>query len=91
MEEKVNGIFKSLNSFLNLHTTVKDIGMAQKQLVEIAKALTFNSKILIMDEPTASLTQREVDALFEIIRKLKRQGVSIVYISHRLEENLRDM
>lgn len=86
MEEKVNNIFKSLNSSLNLHTKVKDIGMAQKQLVEIAKALTFNSRILIMDEPTASLTQREVDALFEIIAKLKEQGVSIVYISHRLEE-----
>jgi ABC-type sugar transport system ATPase subunit len=60
--------------------------MAQKQMVEIAKALTFESRILILDEPTASLTQQEVDALFSIIRGLKAQGVSIVYISHRLEE-----
>ena len=60
--------------------------MAQKQLVEIAKALTFNARILIMDEPTASLTEREVVALFDIIRHLKADGVSIVYISHRLEE-----
>lgn len=86
MENKVNNIFASLNSSLKLHTKVKDIGMAQKQLVEIAKALTFESKVLIMDEPTASLTQREVVALFEIISKLKSQGVAIVYISHRLEE-----
>ncbi len=86
MESKVNDIFKSLNSSMSLHTKVKNIGMAQKQLVEIAKALTFKSRVLIMDEPTASLTQREVEALFEIIAKLKSQGVAIVYISHRLEE-----
>ena len=86
MEEKVNGIFERMNVKLDLHAKVRDIGMASKQLVEIAKALTFNSKILIMDEPTASLTDREVVALFEIIRKLKKDGVSVVYISHRLEE-----
>ncbi len=86
MENKVKDIFKSLNSTIELHSKVKDIGMAQKQLVEIAKALTFESKVLIMDEPTASLTQREVGALFEIIEKLKQKGVAIVYISHRLEE-----
>jgi ribose transport system ATP-binding protein len=86
MESKVNDVFESLNSSLNLHVKIKDIGMAQKQLVEIAKALTFNSRVLIMDEPTASLTQREVEALFEIIRSLKGRGVAIVYISHRLEE-----
>ena len=86
MENKVKGIFERMNVKLDLHEKVKNIGMASKQLVEIAKALTFNSKILIMDEPTASLTDREVTALFEIIRGLKAQGVSIVYISHRLEE-----
>ncbi len=86
MAGKVETILASLNSRLNLHTKVKSIGMAQKQLVEIAKALTFDSKVLIMDEPTASLTQREVSALFDVIRDLKGRGVSIVYISHRLEE-----
>lgn len=86
MEARVNKIFQEMNVRLDLHAKVKDIGMASKQLVEIAKALTFHSKILIMDEPTASLTDREVTALFEIINNLKRQGVSIVYISHRLEE-----
>jgi ribose transport system ATP-binding protein len=86
MENKVHAVFKNLNSSLNLHIKIKDIGIAQKQLVEIAKALTFNSRVLIMDEPTASLTRREVDALFEIIKNLKSRGVAIVYISHRLEE-----
>lgn len=86
MEKRVSQIFERMNVRLDLHEKVKNIGMASKQLVEIAKALTFNSKILIMDEPTASLTDREVTALFEIIRGLKADGVSIVYISHRLEE-----
>lgn len=86
MEQNVEAIFMRMNVRMDIHTKVRDIGMAQKQLVEIAKALTFNARILIMDEPTASLTEREVKALFEIIRKLRRDGVSIVYISHRLEE-----
>ncbi len=86
MEDKVSAIFEKMNVRLNLHEKVKNIGMASKQLVEIAKALTFNSKILVMDEPTASLTDREVTALFEIIRNLKAEGVTIIYISHRLEE-----
>ncbi|HEY5585137.1 MAG TPA: sugar ABC transporter ATP-binding protein [Ruminiclostridium sp.] len=86
MEQDVKRIFKMLNTKIDLSTKIKELGMAQKQMVEIAKALTFDSKILILDEPTASLTQREVDALFEIIRKLRTNGVGIVYISHRLEE-----
>ena len=55
-------------------------------MIEIAKALSINAKILIMDEPTSALTSREIDELFNIIRKLKSQGCGIVYISHRLEE-----
>jgi ABC-type sugar transport system ATPase subunit len=86
MRGEVTRIFKLLNTSIDADTKIKDLGMAKKQMVEIAKALTFNAKILILDEPTASLTQREVEALFTIIRKLKSQGVGIVYISHRLEE-----
>lgn len=86
MEQRVSEIIKSLDFDIDVHKRVQDIGMAQKQVVEIAKALTFHSKILIMDEPTASLTQKEVDALFNIIRKLSKSGVAIIYISHRLEE-----
>ena len=86
MRVKATEVFTSLSTKMDLDTKVKNISMAQKQMVEIAKALTFNTNVLIMDEPTASLTETEVNALFEIIRKLKAQGVSIVYISHRMEE-----
>ena len=63
-----------------------DLPIGQQQLVEIAKALSVNSRILIMDEPTSSLSQGEVDRLFEVIRQLKESGVSVIYISHRLAE-----
>jgi ribose transport system ATP-binding protein len=65
---------------------VSRLGVAQMQLVEIAKALCYDSKLLILDEPTATLTAKEVDRLFEILRKLKSKGVTILYISHRLQE-----
>jgi ABC-type sugar transport system ATPase subunit len=86
MTVRMESIFKSLHISISVDEKIKNLGMAQKQMVEIAKALTFQSRILILDEPTASLTQEEVDALFSIIRNLKESGVSVVYISHRLEE-----
>ena len=67
-------------------TEVSRLGVAQMQLVEIAKALCHESKLLVLDEPTATLTSREVDRLFEILRRLKAKGVTTLYISHRLEE-----
>ena len=63
-----------------------DLTVAQQQMVEIAKAISVNAKILIMDEPTAALTETEIDSLFQVTRLLKEQGTGIVYISHRLEE-----
>jgi ABC-type sugar transport system ATPase subunit len=86
MAEKMESIFQSLHISIPVDEKIKNLGMAQKQMVEIARALTFESRILILDEPTASLTLKEVDSLFAIIRNLKKSGVSIVYISHRLEE-----
>jgi len=86
MKKKAQEIFKRLNTNMKLDAQIKTLGMAQKQMVEIAKALTFDANIIIFDEPTASLTQREVVALFTIIRDLKKDGIGIVYISHRLEE-----
>ena len=65
---------------------VSRLGVAQMQLVEIAKALCYESKLLILDEPTATLTAKEVDRLFEILQRLKSRGVTILYISHRLQE-----
>ena len=67
-------------------TRVADLPVGQQQLVEIARALSLRSRVVIMDEPTSSLTQRETERLFEIIAELKRSGVSIVYVSHRLKE-----
>jgi ribose transport system ATP-binding protein len=67
-------------------TLVSQLSVGQQQLVEIARALSLQSRVLIMDEPTSSLTQRETDRLYEVIRDLKRDGVSVLYISHRLNE-----
>ena len=69
-----------------LHTTVGRLAPGQKQLVEIARALGLDAKVLIMDEPTSSLTQRETDRLYEVIDAVKLAGVSVLYISHRLAE-----
>ena len=89
-ESKQNRAAKSLFELLNLDldpkTKVRDVTVAKQQMIEIAKALSFNSKILIMDEPTAALTESEIRELFKIIAGLKEQGVGIVYISHRMEE-----
>ena len=71
---------------LDARTKVEELSIARQQSVEIVKALFFDSKIIVMDEPTASLTESEVEQLFKRIRQLKEQGVSIIYISHRLEE-----
>lgn len=67
-------------------TIVGKLTVAEKQMVEIAKALSRNSRIILMDEPSATLTKKELDALFQIIRDLKVQGIAVIYISHRMEE-----
>ena len=75
-----------LGESIPVNLPVNKLGVAQRQMVEIAKALNRNIKILAMDEPTASLTTSEIENLFKVIRKLKLEGVGIIYISHRLEE-----
>ncbi len=79
-------LLDSINSDISEKAMVSTLSVGQMQMVEIAKALSFKCDIIIMDEPTSALTEKEVDSLFAIIEKLKKQGVSIVYISHRLEE-----
>jgi ribose transport system ATP-binding protein len=79
-------LFDSMRLKLDPRTRATDLTVAKQQMVEIAKALSFNSQVLIMDEPTAALTESEIEELFRIIRQLKERGVGIVYISHRLEE-----
>jgi ribose transport system ATP-binding protein len=84
--QKVQTILDTLNLKIKPETRVADLTVAQQQMVEIAKAISVNAKILIMDEPTAALTESEIDSLFNVTRLLRDQGTGIVYISHRLEE-----
>ena len=84
--EKAIRLFEMLNLRLDPNTKVADLTVAKQQMVEIAKALSFNAKILVMDEPTAALTDAEIEELFTIIRQLRDKGVGVVHISHRLEE-----
>lgn len=85
-KEELITIFDKLNIHINPNIYVKDLSIGQKQLIEIAKALRKNAKILIMDEPTSALNEEEVAHIFEVILALKERGVAIVYISHRMQE-----
>ncbi|MCZ6674890.1 MAG: sugar ABC transporter ATP-binding protein [Verrucomicrobia bacterium] len=82
----VEKLFEQLGLKLDSEKLCRDLTIAEQQLVEIAKALSLDAKILVMDEPSATLTQQEVDQLFKIIGDLKQKGIGIIYISHRLEE-----
>ena len=86
MNRNARTLLDSINSDISEKALVSTLSVGQMQMVEIAKALSFKCDIIIMDEPTSALTEKEVDALFNIIHKLKSEGVAIVYISHRLEE-----
>lgn len=90
--EMINEAQKLLDTFgldIDASKLVADLNIAQRQMVEIARAISFNSKILVMDEPTSSLTEKEVEFLFETIENLKSKGVGIIYISHRMSELFR--
>lgn len=86
MEKEAKAILDDLKIDIDPRQTVGDLPVSKQQMVEIAKALSVNARILIMDEPTSALTSKEIEDLFRIIRKLKAEGRGIVYISHRLEE-----
>jgi methyl-galactoside transport system ATP-binding protein len=79
-------LFKRLNIHLDPKTRLDQLSVSQRQMVEIAKAVSYDAKIIVLDEPTSSLTSHEVDMLFAIMKVLKEQGVGIVYISHKMEE-----
>lgn len=85
-EKNAKELLQSLNLDINPRAIVENLSVAEKQMVEIAKALSDNTKILLLDEPSAVLTTVELEGLFKIIRHIKTQGVTVVYISHRLEE-----
>jgi len=86
MEVNALEIFRKFNVYIDPKMAVEELSSAQKQIVEIAKAISRNAKILIMDEPSAPLTVSEVACMFEIVKTLKKHGVTILYISHRLDE-----
>ncbi len=77
---------KKINFDIDLDSIVGTLSVAQKQMVAISRALMFNARLIIMDEPTTALTRREVDALFRVILQLKAQGISILFVSHKLNE-----
>jgi len=86
LNKKTKDFLDMLNINLDPQAKVKDLTVAKQQMVEIIKALSYQSEVLIMDEPTASLTDSEIEDLFRIVRRLRNEGVGIIYISHRLEE-----
>lgn len=86
MYEDTIRIFKDLDINIDPRKKVSELQVAERQMIEIAKAVSYNSKVLVMDEPTSSLTEKEVAHLFRIINKLRDNGVGIVYISHKMEE-----
>ena len=86
LNEQARHIFETMHLQLDPRISVGTLSVAKQQMVEIAKALSFDSRVLIMDEPTAALNNAEVADLFRIIRQLKARGVGIVYISHKMDE-----
>lgn len=89
MNEKAKVLMDRFGLNMDVTMPVKNLTVAYQQLVEITKAISNDVKVLIMDEPSAPLTNREIDVLFGIIEKIKKQGVAIIYISHRIEEIFR--
>jgi ribose transport system ATP-binding protein len=86
LNARARQLFETLHIKLDPRARVSGLAVAQQQMVEIAKALSFNSDVLVMDEPTAALTDTEIGELFRIIRQLRERGTGVVHISHRLEE-----
>src|SRR5260370_7992972 len=86
MRRRTKALFERLDIPIDPEAEVRDLSVANRQMVEIAKAVSYDSDILIMDEPTSALTEREVEHLFKIIRTLKAQGTCTVYITHKMNE-----
>ena len=86
MRTEAADLFRRLNMTVNLTAPMKTMSVSARQMVEIAKAISYNAKLIVLDEPTSSLTVKEVAKLFEMMRNLKEQGISLVYISHKMDE-----
>ena len=86
MFESASSLFSSLNMNVNPKTIMRTMSVSQRQMVEIAKAVSYDAKLIVLDEPTSSLTEREVKKLFSIVKSLQKKGVSFIYISHKMDE-----
>ncbi|MCK5388049.1 MAG: ATP-binding cassette domain-containing protein [Candidatus Izimaplasma sp.] len=86
MLEDTIELFKKIEVDIDPTKNLADLSVSQRQMVEIVKAVSYDAKVIVLDEPTSSLTQNEVDKLFEIMRTLKKQGIGLIYISHKMEE-----
>lgn len=89
LNRRARALLEDLHLSIDPQTPVRGLGIGQQQLVEIAKALSHNAKVLVLDEPTAALTDSEVETLFGILQKLRERGVGMIYISHKLDEVFR--
>ena len=88
MYQDTKAIFQQLNLDIDPRTIIGKLSVSQRQMIEIAKAVSYDAKVIILDEPTSSLTEQEVQHLFRIMNQLKDQGCGLVYISHKMEEIL---
>lgn len=86
MLEDTRALFNRINVDIDPTVKLSTLSVSQRQMVEIAKAISYDAKVIVLDEPTSSLTENEVDKLFEIMRTLRKQGLGIIYISHKMEE-----
>ncbi len=86
MKKKASELFRKLGMTVNLSQPMRNMSVSQRQMCEIAKAISYNSQVIVLDEPTSSLTVQEVDKLFEMMRMLRDQGISLIYISHKMDE-----
>jgi len=86
MKKKAAELFRKLGMTVNLSQPMRNMSVSQRQMCEIAKAMSYNAQVIVLDEPTSSLTVQEVNKLFEMMRMLKEQGISLIYISHKMDE-----
>ncbi len=86
MRREATELFRRLGMTVNLTQPMRKMSVSQRQMVEIAKAISYNSKVIVLDEPTSSLMAQEVEKLFDMVRMLKKQGISIIFISHKMDE-----
>lgn len=86
MQKEASELFRKLGMTVDLNQTMRTMSVSQRQMCEIVKAISYDSKVIVLDEPTSSLTVQEVDKLFEMMRMLRDQGISLIYISHKMDE-----